>query len=56
MVRALCGGGRPALRKEGRERAKKVEPLAHEINWPNYNKVWLLVSVQARQFIFITIS
>ena len=34
----------------------KVEPLAHEINCPNYNKVWLLVSVHGRQFIFITIS
>lgn len=35
---------------------EKVEPLAHEINCPNYNKVWLLVSVHGRQFIFITIS
>lgn len=45
---------RKKKKKNGRD--KKVEALAHEINCPNYNKVWLLVSVHGRQFIFITIS
>lgn len=35
---------------------RKVKPLAREINCPNYEKVWLVVSVHGRQFIFITIS
>lgn len=43
-------------KKKKSRRDKKVEPVAHEINCPNYNKVWLLVSVRGRQFIFITIS
>ncbi len=42
-------------REKKGESLKKVEAVAHEINWPNYNKVWLLVSVRAEQFIFITI-
>lgn len=44
------------MEERKRQKKKKVEPLAHEINCPNYNKVWLLVSVSGRQFIFITIS
>ena len=35
---------------------EREEALAHDINCPNYNKVWLLVSARGRLFIFIRIS